>query len=607
MTNSGISGLALLLLAAAGTAASAQETAGEMPVMEEPAAEAPAMPQELEAPLSLMPRSLLPENDAVPDGAAVEEPSGSGGVSVDRLDAVDVESIGVLTESEGGFGRDMWARSDRAFIALLLEKLPASAPSPVMRSLTRRLIATTADVPPGPAEDSLLEHRLEALLAIGDFEAADALVEAAARRTPLITIDRVRAQRLLLDGKADQVCSGLPTLLSRDNDPYWQRMLIVCQAIAGDEAAATLGLDLLREEDVEPQPGFADLVQSVLKDRALPQGEVQLTPQTLALLRAAGGDVPEAWIATGDPALWRAMAGDDTLPIETRLSAAEWGARSGVVTPAELSRLYLGVESTPEERAAVLEQESTADSARDRALRYQAAREIPDQIARAEALRASWRAAAPTLDFIGASRAGSIAVLSLTPSPSLTDFGLDAVVVLLASGRPEAAAAWFRLLRDQAANEPMVADLVAALAPYMVISGADQVVAWDDGAAIDWYQTLPGDLDDATRRQRAARMFTVLESLGYPLGADVWTMILDAPREPAGLVPDATLLRRLGSAASEVRVGEAVALSLIVLGEGGPQAASAHAVGAATGALRQIGLMDEARKVALEAVLAPVR
>lgn len=605
MTYSRISGLALLLFAAGGTAASAQESVVETPAWEAPADEAaPAR----EAPMSLMPRSLLPEDEGVrEEGVLSEEPRSSGGVSVDRLDAIDVESIGVLNENEGGFGRDMWGRSDRAFIILLLENLPAAAPSPIMRSLTRRLVATTADVPSGAADDSLLEHRLEALLTIGDFEAADALVDAAARRTPLVTIDRVRAQRLLLDGKADQVCSGLPTLLSRDNAPYWQRILIVCQAIAGDEAAASLGLDLLREQDVEPVPGFAELVRAVLRDSSLPQGEVDLTPQTLALVRAAGVEVPESWIASGNPALWRAMAEDATLPISTRLAAAEWGARSGVVSAADLGRLYLDVDSTPEERAAALEQDGTAGSAHDRALRYQAAREIPDQIARAEALRESWRAAQPALDFISASRAGSIAVLSLTPSPSLTDFALDAVIVLLASDRPEAAAAWFRLLRDRAAEEPMAADLVAALAPFMVIAGAEQVVVWDEGAALDWYRSLPGDLDEATRRHRATRMFTVLESLGYPLGTETWTMILDAPRERADSVPDAALLGRLGGAASDVRTGEAVALSLIVLGEGGPQAASAHAVGAALGALRRIGMTEEARKVALEAVLAPVR
>ena len=52
---------------------------------------------------------------------------------VGRVAAIDPSSIGLLTEENGGFGFDMWAGSDRAFIETLVPRLPVRTLSPVMQ------------------------------------------------------------------------------------------------------------------------------------------------------------------------------------------------------------------------------------------------------------------------------------------------------------------------------------------------------------------------------------------------------------------------------------------------------------------------------------------
>jgi len=564
-------------------------------------------------PLPLLPGPAGPEAAEQAEEAEtvplIEQRRSERGVTVDRLDEVDPDSFGLIGPDEGGFAPTLWRGAPRWLVELLLPRLPTAAASPAMHDLMRRLLLSGAAAPQGEGDADLLGLRLRLLFALGEIEAVERLLEAAPRSAPILSADRLRVDRLFLTGELEQVCRGLQTLLSRHNDPYWQQTLIVCQAAAGDRSAAELGLELLREQGAEPVPGFARLVQAVLQDTALPLNEIRLTPHTVGLMLSAVGQVPASLVPTGSPPVWRALAANDALSLETRIAAAEMATRTGLMTAGALSRLYLSVEATPEEAEAALQGESEARGPIARALRYQAARSRTDQEARAEALQKSWRMAMPELDFVTAAQASAIAVLSITPNAALADFAPDAVVVLLASGRPEAASAWFGLLREQAVEEPAAAAAIARLAPMMTIAGAGSVVAWDDGAAIDWYRALPeaeAEAEDGGGIDRARRMFGVLEALGHPIGREGWALLLEGlPAVPAE-VPPAALLHRLDGAAAEARAGEAIVLALLALGEAGAVEAGPHALVEAVGSLRAIGLERDARNIALEAVLAPV-
>ncbi|MDH3702724.1 MAG: hypothetical protein OEU46_15555, partial [Alphaproteobacteria bacterium] len=79
-------------------------------------------------PVELAPRRDL-STPIVPKAAEEERPSVSPSlpaIQIENLGRVDADSIGILDESKGGFGPDMWRGTPRALIERLLPRLPSA-------------------------------------------------------------------------------------------------------------------------------------------------------------------------------------------------------------------------------------------------------------------------------------------------------------------------------------------------------------------------------------------------------------------------------------------------------------------------------------------------
>jgi hypothetical protein len=69
-------------------------------------------------------------------------------------------------------------------------------------------------------------------------------------------------------------------------------------------------------------------------------------------------------------------------------------------------------------------------------------------------------------------------------------------------------------------------------------------------------------------------------------------------------VPQSVLIDAMARSADAGRIGQTVLVALVVLGEGGTAQADPVTLGAVVAALRQIGLGQDARLIALEAAFA---
>ena len=94
----------------------------------------------------------------------------------------------------------------------------------------------------------------------------------------------------------------------------------------------------------------------------------------------------------------------------------------------------------------------------------------------------------------------------------------------------------------------------------------------------------------------------VLDASGRRIGAEGWAPFLDEPALVETAIPNIGLRYGMRDAARAGRVGEALTLALILLGDGGPAAAGPVAVGAVIRVLRAFDLGDDARAVAVEAL-----
>ncbi|MFQ5985024.1 MAG: hypothetical protein ACE5LL_05855 [Alphaproteobacteria bacterium] len=574
---------------------------------------------QLGSPLNIIPEMPEPAEPEAEEAAeetfegapSAESPPGAPapatGVEIGVLEAVDLDTIGLLAGDEGGFGMDMWRGTSRAVVETLLPRLPAGTTSAAVNGLMRRLLLSTATPPEGPANADLLSLRTERLTAMGDSFAVGQLMRAASVRPTDGTLARALVDGLLLGADNARACPQIRKWVRQFDDPYWQKALIFCQALANEHAATALGIELLRESGTPVDPAFATLVLAVGGDR-----EARLTslpnPTALhvAMLRAARLPVPADTVETAGPGVLRAVASAAKAPAELRLRAAERAEMMGALTPEAVAELYGSVPFTPEELANPLARTQEDQGPLARALLYQASQVQVVPTARAEALQKALgvaREAGGFGAFATAARVHLPALVEMRPSPELVWFAGDAARALLATGEFEAALGWLRLAEAQGNVNAEAAAAATALWPLVKVADTAGTLPWDEAQVTAWWEAQR-DLAEPERRARGALLLALFSALGEEVSGPTLTALLEGPLLDWTEAPNPGLWSALTGAVEKGRVGETVLLSLLALDRRGPGHTSPLALGAVVGSLGKVGLGAEARALAVEAILA---
>jgi hypothetical protein len=196
-------------------------------------------------------------------------------------------------------------------------------------------------------------------------------------------------------------------------------------------------------------------------------------------------------------------------------------------------------------------------------------------------------------------------LLEIPASPELAWFAGPAGRALYAAGRFEQASAWLALGRQEAILNPQAATAVAALWPYSRLAGDVALTTDSNLAAWNALRDGQGGPDGAGEGQ--GRRQTLLRAAFQALGEQdplPWNTIAALSTAEARPLANAALLFALQDAGESGRVGEAVLLSLAVLGQAGPAESHIMALSTALTALNRVGLGKEARALAIEAALA---
>jgi len=302
--------LAALLapLVVAGTSVLARE------VLAQSAGEQPS------GPISLFPPTVTaPGAGGAPAGspAAEGETVGSGDIVVNRLGALNPESLGILDRDHGGLGADAWAGSDRLAVEALLRDLPGDLASPTLHGLATRLLLSSARAPaarsaaaqPTMADavaaaqtSDFLRLRAEGLYRLGDLDGLNRLLALVPQHVDDPWLAEARVDGLLLAGRDGDACAQIPAGLARyPQELYWTKAQVFCQFAAGQTDQAMLGLDLLREQAPDGDPAFFAAANMLIAGQGSALSAGDLTPLTLAKLRKAGGSLPAASVEAADP------------------------------------------------------------------------------------------------------------------------------------------------------------------------------------------------------------------------------------------------------------------------------------------------------------------
>ncbi len=576
-------------------------------------------------PLRLVPpATLAPATAPVPGHSvietSVESPTRrSGDIEINPLDEIAPDSIGTLDPGAGGFGFEMWKGSERQVVTRLLRLLPDNMTSRIMRSLARRLLTSIAAPPGGRFEASgdeqasLLALRLERLMALGQVPQVNDLLALVPSRHDDEFIARTRVDGLLLVHDTTGACRLVRNGITAYHQvPYWQKAMVLCQMVAGEVDQMMLGLDLLRERGGADDPVFFALAGALFGAEAEIPAASRLTPLHLAMMQAIGAPLPAGSVEWLPPPLLVAIVRAPNVDLERKAEAAESACAMGLLDGAALARIYDAFSFTPEELAGAISAAESIEGPRGRALLYQAARGQTLPASRAEILRIALEGGARDRLYQALVPAYLPLLTDLSVTPELAWFASTAGRAFYAAGRYEQASAWLMLGRQEAIINPVATTAATSLWPYSRLAGGaaftteGNLAAWRAMRAGMSESAGEGTGDEDMGGDALGRAQTLLRAAFQALGERdplSWSLIAAHGQLASQLLPDAALLYALDEASESRRLGETVLLSLIVLGEQGPESHT-FALSAVLVALSRIGLEAEARALAIEAALA---
>jgi hypothetical protein len=550
------------------------------------------------APQPERPRPAAPSGQRIAPRAERTAPSEPRGeFVVEGLAAPELDAIGLSGPTEGGFDRPLWQGSDPALVSQLLVDLPVVTLVPPLRELTRRLLVTGSPAG-GHDPGRMLALRIERLVAMGDLDAAKAVVD----RLPPSATDSVLARRsaevALLLGEDQTACRLADGLGPTSGAEFWAEIAVYCRLAEGDRSGARLGLDLMREAGHDADGAFFALA-SAMVDQSGPPPLADLAepaPIHLALLALAEWPLPPAALASGAPPVLAAVARQPALAGAQQLAAIEQAFLVGASSADRVAAGY--AEQAAGSGADDVPSPQSRWDAGKRAIAYAAVREASDPAARALLLDTTWQAARGARRFLIAEVLAE-PFIELPAERQLAGVAPSLARALLAAERPIPAVGWLSLLTAEAGSDTRAQRAVAGLVPLFVLAGVggSDAVPRIDGAAIEaWQRASTAD------QALAERLLASLEGVGAPVATGAWRDLLAGHYHRQQAAPATVLWRGLEQAAAERRVGETVLWVLRML-NGQPEAVHPEVLVACLRALSRVGLGRDARAIALATAL----
>ena len=229
----------------------------------------------------------------------------SGAVSAAAFAQVQVQSLAApdlfsTPAGETGLPGDLWRDASPGIVRDVLPRLAIKPLSPASAGLARRVLATGANAPAGIGDDpDLGAARATALIALGDAAGADRVLDRVPGVAGSPALSQAAAEAALITGADDKACRIGEALSVERGAAYWLRLRAFCQALAGQNDAAQLTLNLALQQAKDPD--YARLMSAVIS--GAPAGAANLRNGiNYALSRKLGLD-PQAAAATASPAL----------------------------------------------------------------------------------------------------------------------------------------------------------------------------------------------------------------------------------------------------------------------------------------------------------------
>jgi len=593
------------------------------------------------------PVDVMPAPDATPalepnapEPMTLENPMGrfnsaGSAVVVGDLGTVEGPIAGTL-DAMDGLGEDAWARSDRATIIGMLQGVPPATPSAAASLLLRKVLLTTAALPPGRSDRSFNALRLSKLLDSGFAnDAADlaARIQAPSNQEIL----QLQADAFIRAGRDFDSCGDATVYRLQSAERFWVQLRAFCYAVNRDLGALELTRSVISEQGLS-DPSFSVLLDGLASGQAMAPEMIAL-PDPLHILMLARLNLPmnaEIAVSLGLADSLMAAASTPTPPA-LRIAAAEKALRAGVL-PTDLFAQILELTTFAPGELAVASALARGEPLMPALARLRAAmRMATNTEQRAELIHTALEIGQTA----GLLRQVALLLVqdaaAIVPLPAWAHWSDFFMRGLLLAGRPDAAARWFNILNMNPAAVTDVSNqlqLILALAAPMQADSLT-TLALLRGLALTANPPPPAPpepappaiVDPLTPDQvvqppepppplppppppspalvsRATLVLGLYDALTRPLPMEAQDAVQPlVSKQSPGRRPPQVLMQRIDRASLSGAKGE-VALGVIAaLGVQGAGDLAPDVVVRLVRALQTAGIRDGAREVALEAFL----
>lgn len=491
------------------------------------------------------------------------------------LAELDPWAVGAISRDQA-LTRDLWRQSDPSTLSLLFDRVTPNIGSPAGAQLARQALLSPAAAPSG---DTIVaaRKRYEALARLGLADEIVSMVSGSgeAKRDPGIVLYATQAD--LARGRLNDGCRRAAGIETDAPPPFLLRLRALCVAAGGEKDAADLAMDVARASGAN-DPWFATVIAALTgrPPASAPVARYDTSLNASASLTAKLRAPPQNALLNASAFALAMVARDENAVPALRAQAAAKALRQNTISPAvarSAARGQIGQRGASALAVAVGEVEAAANP-----------------YAQTLAIESALKRAKPHGEFAATARLFAAEIASAPTDPGTAPAAATFTRAALATGDYATAHRWRQLADSAAANANLLSILDLAL-----------TVSRNDSENAHFAADRRIELAGPAGARLASRDIKAMAALGLPVGAAAEAYVLRTP-PAAGRKPDPALMAQLSAAATRRAAGEVAIHAALALGDGA-ESLDAGDLATILTALRDVGLGEAARALAIEAII----
>ena len=271
--------------------------------------------------------------------------SGNKIVQTNKLEALNLETTGILDIKTGGFDKNMWNGTTYPEAISLLKNLPSKIYSRGLQNLQERLLLTRARTPiyeKDENKNTILKLRQQNLFKSGKLDYFAQIQRNIPRSYDDEELAQLAVDAFFLKNNLDKACEIIKYWFDKSQKKSWQKNLIFCDAINGLRDNVDFGIQLLSETKNSEDDKFISLINVILGEEDMPSSKqiVEMTPRDVAMLRFGQQTLPTSNFDVLPPWLHEIYINDPSIQQKDRLKLAHRSFLLGLIKAEELAKLY---------------------------------------------------------------------------------------------------------------------------------------------------------------------------------------------------------------------------------------------------------------------------